>query len=485
MTNETIERQHGKSESLSDADLLSYAISWAMGGGPQALKRLLDSLEAIDATSTWPAGRRAGQRLGQLLRSEPLVAQEFGHLLDLVTRGVEEGQVDPEALTLVEGITTALVDKNGQLVDRARAFDVDMSHGLVAFLSDQITRTVRGALANARARFAINNVSGHVEATIPLRYARQVGGTETRDALLVYSPSETWANDLDDVWLRQLLTEVHAFNASDLRLYALLMNQLARHGRDGFEFGPLALATAFGHGPRNPENCHPDELMRLHRQLCRLARLSLYVPDGRVRISGRHFKGVPFRGGAIFNVSPTAFVQSLTGRRVPAQWHVQPGPVGLFLTEEFGVHAPHAQFALFPAGIFRLNIYQREGAFRLALPLSQIWRIRAGKRGQLGRPWRLRALITDAGITLPSERSHQWGWVERRDNDLEALVDVGLLWSWHWTPPEIADMIIARRRPRGWFDRLLRDGRLILEPHPDILRAYADAGLKGAADYVE
>lgn len=78
---------------------------------------------------------------------------------------------------------------------------------------------------------------------------------------------------------------------------------------------------------------------------------------------------------------PTAYITTLAGKSIPAEWYIQPGPVGLFLCREFGLTGSRPQFALYPKEVLGLDLERREGALRLALPVAQVWRIRAGQRG--------------------------------------------------------------------------------------------------------
>jgi hypothetical protein len=178
---------------------------------------------------------------------------------------------------------------------------------------------------------------------------------------------------------------------------------------------------------------------------------------------------------------------TLAGQPIPAEWYIQPGPVAMFLNREFGMTGASPQFGLYPEGIFRMDLERRENAFRLALPIAQLWRIRAGKPADLERAWNPRNLFDMAGITIPTDRRRIDRWLDARQADLEALVKCGLLHSWEWAPEWAADLAnkeSGKRREKGWFDRLLKDGRLILEPHPDILNQYAQADLPGANKYL-
>jgi hypothetical protein len=158
----------------------------------------------------------------------------------------------------------------------------------------------------------------------------------------------------------------------------------------------------------------------------------------------------------------------------------------MFLNREFGITGRSPQFGIYPEAIFHLDLERRENAFRLALPIAQLWRIRAGKANGLDRAWNPRNLFDMAGINIPTDRRSQTRWLDRRQEDLEALVKCGLLYSWEWAPEWAADLANASvRREKGWFNRLLKDGRLILEPHPDILKRYAQADLPGANKYLK
>jgi len=378
-----------------------------------------------------------------------------------------------------------LVDAEGHPI-KPRSIRISAPGGYLANPSDVISHAVTKVIALPKL-LAINPDLRQVEYSFPLAKSKKAA-TENRQGRVVYHPPPDWGEEFTDPILGELLKEAHDMDREDLFLYSLIMNELPRHGPQGFPLGLETIRKAKGTQRSHPHGAAlAEELVALHQRLHRLARIAVYAPSN-VYISGRYFKGTPFQGGGLINVGhPTAYMPTLAGKPIPAEWHIQPGPVGLFLCQEFGITGNRPQFGIFPETVFRLDLERREGAFRMALPIAQLWRVRAGKAADLERTWKPRNLFEMAGISLPKDRRKYQQWLERRETDLEALEVAGLLQSWEWGPEWAADLVNmtggARREP-GWFDHLLDEGRLILDPHPAILRQYADAGLQGAARYL-
>jgi len=387
-----------------------------------------------------------------------------------------------------------LVDEKGRPV-KAHALRISAPGGYLTNPSDTISREVTKVIARPEL-LAINKDREQVEYAFSLKAKSKEGENKHSKGLIVYkstddyTSSPEWGDKLVDPILGELLKEARNMDREDLFLHTLIMNELPRHGPDGF---PLSLETIRRakktRRGRNPPRgaALAEELMALHRRLHRLARIAIYAPAD-VYISGRYFKGTPFQGGSLINVGhPISLMPTLAGKFIPAEWYIQPGSVGMFLCQEFGIKGVSPQAGIYPEAVFSLDLERREGAFRLALPLAQLWRIRAGRAQDMERTWIPRTLFETAGIPLPKSRQKNQQWLNSREADLEALVDCGLLHSWQWGPEwaaDLASMPGGKRHPRGWFDRLLDEGRLILEPHPDILQRYADSGLPGAARYL-
>jgi hypothetical protein len=359
--------------------------------------------------------------------------------------------------------------------------------GHLASPSDEISIAVGKVIARPEL-LTINEDTRQVECRFLLKRPARVAVREERHGRIVYQPPPDWGEEFADAILGKLLEEAHGMDREDLFLYALIMNELPRHCPEGFPFGPGTIRRARAKAGTS-SLYRVEYLVNLHHRLHRLVRIAVYTPSD-VYISGRYFKGTPFQGGSLIHVGhPTAFVHTLAGKRIPAEWYIQPGPVGLILCHEFGITGLRPRFGLYPKGVLALDLYRREGAFRLALPIAQLWRIRAGGRtGELDKAWVPRNLFEMAGVSLPTDRRLSARWLDRRCEDLEALVECRLLHSWEWKPEWAADLAIGgngTRRGWGWLDRLLDQGRLILEPHPTILRQYADAGLLEGSRFLD
>ena len=426
--------------------------------------------------------------------------QELGNAItvaqkqNLKRKGSRYKLVRPEALTRQlsrparklprEAAPPGLVDAEGQPV-RPQAVRISAPGGYLASPSDVISTIVGRVIAHPRL-LTINPSLRQVDYPFQLRTKKAT--RENRQGRVVYHPPPDWGEDFTDPILGKLLEEAQNMDREDLFLYSLIMNELPRHGAQGFSLGLETIHKAKGNRGRQLHGgTLAEALVALHQRLHRLARIAVYAPSN-IYISGRYFEGAPFQGGGLINVGhPTAYMPTLAGKPIPAEWYIQPGPVGLFLCQEFGINGNRPQFGIYPEAVFRLDLERREGAFRLALPIAQLWRIRAGKAADLDRTWNPRNLFEMAGLSLPGDRRNYQRWLERRQEDLEALVDCGLLHSWQWAPEWVADLANKAggvRREPGWFNQLLDDSRLILEPHPAILRQYADAGLPEARRYL-
>ncbi len=379
-----------------------------------------------------------------------------------------------------------LVDEKGRPV-KALALPISAPGGYLTSPSDTISREVTKVIARPNL-LTINENREQVEYAFPLKHSAKSKDGQNKTGLIVYKSDPKWGEELVDPILGELLKEAHNMNREDLFLHTLIVNELPRHGLDGF---PLSLETI--RRAKKTRRAHPrgaalaEELVALGQRLHRLDNIAVYAPAD-VYISGRYFKGRPFQGGSLINVGhPISLMPTLAGKLIPAEWNIQPGPVGMFLCREFGINGVSPQSGIYPEAVFSLDLERREGAFRLALPLTQLWRIRAGLARDMERSWNPRSLFEMAGIRLPQSRQKNQQWLNSREADFEALVDCGLLHSWEWGPEwaaDLASMPSGKRHPRGWFDRLLDEGRLILEPHPDILRQYAASGLPGATSYL-
>jgi hypothetical protein len=383
------------------------------------------------------------------------------------------------------------VDQEGRAV-KPHADDISAPGGYLAIPSDVISMEFTKVIARPQL-LSINKSLQQVEYTFPLTNREQ--SKEDTQGRIIYHPPPDWGEEFTDPILGELLKEAHNMDREDLFLYSLIMNELPRHGAEGFRLNLETVRRAKGSRTRGSYGTAllAEDLVALHQRLHRLARIAVYVPSN-VYISGRYFKGTPFQGGGVINVGhPTAYMPTLptlAGQTlIPAEWYIQPGPVAMFLNREFGITGRSPQFGLYPEAIFHLDLERREGAFRLALPIAQLWRIRAGKADDLDRMWNPRKLFDLAGITIPTDRRRIDRWLDHRQADLEELVNCGLLHSFEWAPKWAADLVNkeakAPPRERGWFDRLLKDGRLILEPHPAILQRYANAALPGATKYLK
>lgn len=380
-----------------------------------------------------------------------------------------------------------LVDRDGQPIKSHAMHIISAPGGYLASPSDVISLTVGRVIARPEL-LTINPDLRQVEYPFPLRAKGKKTAREDRQGRVVYHPPPDWGEDFTDPILGELLKEAHDMDREDLFLYSLIMNELPRHGAQGFPLGLEMIRRAKGSRGHHPHGAAlAEDLVALHQRLHRLARIAVYVPSN-VYISGRYFKRAPFQGGGLINVGhPTAYMPTLAGKPIPAEWYIQPGPVGLWLCQEFGINGNRPQFGIYPEAVFRLDLERREGAFRLALPIAQLWRVRAGTAADLDRTWKSRNLFEMAGLSLPVDRRNYHRWLDRRQGDLDALVDCGLLHSWQWAPEwaaDLANMAGGVRRKPGWFNHFLDDGRLILEPHPGILRQYADAGLPEARRYL-
>jgi len=393
---------------------------------------------------------------------------------------------EPQRWTAPSG----LVDEEGLPV-KSLGVGISAPGGWLANPADAITRAVGKVIARPQL-WEENKSLQQVEFTFPLPTKNKEAETRaTPEGRVVYHPPSDWGEEFTDPILGKLLKEAHDMDREDLFLYSLIMNELPRHGAEGFRLSLETIRRAKGGRARPLRNgvVLAEALVALHQRLHRLARIAVYVPSN-VYISGRYFKGTPYQGGGFINVGhPTAYMPTLAGPTlIPAEWYIQPGPVAMFLNREFGITGNSPQFGIYPEAIFRMDLERRENAFRLALPIAQLWRIRAGKADDLERAWNPSNLFDVAGITIPTDRRNIDRWLDRLQIDLEELVKCGLLHSWEWAPEWAADLAnkeSGKRREKGWFDRLLKDGRLILEPHPDILKQYAAAGLPGAAKYLK
>ena len=407
------------------------------------------------------------------------------------TLALVRGEIRPDldgAEGMIRALAPRVVDGEGRPV-KLHGDDISAPGGYLAIASDAISFEFTKVIARPQL-LSINKSLQQVEYTFPLTKHKQ--SKADAQGRIIYHPPPDWGEEFTDPILGELLKEAHNMDREDLFLYSLIMNELPRHGAEGFRLSLETVRRAKGSHTRGPYGAALAEiLVALHQRLHRLARIAVYVPSN-VYISGRYFKGTPFQGGGFINVGhPTAYMPTLptlAGQTlIPAEWYIQPGPVAMFLNREFGITGASPQFGIYPEGIFHMDLYRRENAFRLALPIAQLWRIRAGKADDLDRAWKPRNLFDSAGITIPTDRRRIDRWLDHRQADLEALVDHGLLKSWEWAPEWAADLAnkdSGKRRTRGWFDRLLKDGRLILEPHPDILNQYAQANLPGANKYL-
>jgi hypothetical protein len=403
------------------------------------------------------------------------------------TLALVRGEIPPDldgAEGMIRALAPRLVNEEGLPV-KAQGVGISATGGYLALYSDVLSLEFTKVIARPQL-LKINKGLQQVEYTFPLINLKQ--SKADAEGRIIYHPPPDWGEEFTDPILGKLLKEAHNMDREDLFLYSLIMNELPRHGAEGFCLSLETIRRAKGGRPRwLPQAALAEILVALHQRLHRLARIAVYVPSN-VYISGRYFKGRPFQGGGFINVGhPTAYMTTLAGQPIPAEWYIQPGPVAMFLNREFGMTGASPQFGLYPEGIFRMDLERRENAFRLALPIAQLWRIRAGKPADLERAWNPRNLFDMAGITIPTDRRRIDRWLDARQADLEALVKCGLLYSWEWAPESAADLAnkeSGKRRQKGWFDRLLNDGRLILEPHPDILKQYAAAGLPGANKYL-
>ena len=407
------------------------------------------------------------------------------------TLALVRGEIRPD-LNGAEGMIRALaprvVDGEGRPV-KLHGDDISAPGGDLAIYSDVLSFEYTKVIARPQL-LKINKGLQQVEYTFPLTKHKQ--SKADAQGRIIYHPPPDWGEEFTDPILGELLKEAHNMDREDLFLYSLIMNELPRHGAEVFRLSLETVRRAKGSHTRGPYGAAlAEDLVALHKRLHRLARIAVYVPSN-VYISGRYFKGTPFQGGGFINVGhPTAYMPTLptlAGQTlIPAEWYIQPGPVAMFLNREFGITGTSPQFGIYPEAIFHLDLERRENAFRLALPITQLWRIRSGKANDLERAWKPRNLFDSAGITIPTDRRIFDRWLGRLEKDLEALVDCGLLHSFEWTPGWAADLASkdsGTRRQRGWFDRLLKDGRLILEPHPDILNQYVRADLPGANKYL-
>ena len=404
----------------------------------------------------------------------------------------------PGTLALVREIRPDLDGAEGRLIPRlvdgeghpySLETHISAPGGYLGNPSDTINIAVSKVIARPEL-WKINTGLQQVEFTFDLP-AKNKEAKATPQGRVVYHPPSDWGEEFTDPILGALLKEAHGMDREDLFLYSLIMNELPRHGAEGFRLSLETIRRAKGgrKRPLPPGPAMAEALVTFHQRLHRLARIAVYTPSN-VYISGRYFKGTPFQGGGFINVGhPTAYMPTLAGRTlIPAEWWIQPGPVAMVLNREFGIIGRSPQFGLYPEAVFRMDMERREGAFRLALPIAQLWRIRAGKANDLERAWKPKTLFDVAGITIPTDRRVFDRWLGRLEKDLEELVNCGLLHSFEWTPGWAADLAnkeSSNPRERGWFDRLLNDGRLILEPHPAILQRYADAALPGATKYLK
>jgi len=407
------------------------------------------------------------------------------------TLALVRGEIPPDldgAEGMIRALAPRLVNEEGLPV-KPQGVGISATGGYLNIYSDAISLELTKVMARPEL-LKINKGLQQVEYTFPLSKLKQ--SKADAEGRIIYQPPPDWGEEFTDPILGKLLKEAHNMGREDLFLYSLIMNELPRHGAEGFRLSLETVRRAKGGRPRwLPQAALAEDLVALHQRLHRLARIAVYVPSN-IYISGRYFKGTPFQGGGFINVGhPTAYMPTLptlAGQTlIPAEWYIQPGPVAMFLNREFGITGASPQFGIYPEGIFHMDLYRRENAFRLALPIAQLWRIRAGKADDLDRAWKPRNLFDSAGITIPTDRRRIDRWLDHRQADLEALVDHGLLKSWEWAPEWAADLAnkdSGKRRTRGWFDRLLKDGRLILEPHPDILNQYAQANLPGANKYL-
>lgn len=213
----------------------------------------------------------------------------------------QEGEPQPLVQGVVSGLhretATTMLPREGQFVDvdgrpvKLEASTISAPGGFLASPSDVISINVGRIIAHPTL-LAINEALRQIEFPFLLPYKAKGVAWEERHARIIFRPPPDWGEEFTDPILEKLLNEAHNMDREDLLLYALIMNELPRHGQDGFTIGLDTIRRAKGRAG-NSAPYRPEDLVDFHRRLHRLARIAVYAPSN-VFISGRYFKGTPF-----------------------------------------------------------------------------------------------------------------------------------------------------------------------------------------------
>lgn len=291
----------------------------------------------------------------------------------------------------------------------------------------------------------------------------------------IYSPSPQIFPSVDDAWtVVRRLTDAHAdvFDYITAKMLALMATR-SRDTYGDFPLTPEEILDARGIAKHKNGGHKPENIADVIGQVSDLLAMEVRaVMTGHIK-SGKGRRGkketvtlehaIP-----LILASETVSRTTLSGERIPVVWNLRPGNWAREL-EQFT-----PQLAYMMQGILKLHAKNDAKAKRIGRYLIGQYRIRAHQRSWQ-QPYRICTLLEGAGIDIPERNGLRF-----RDSVEEAL-DVlcnpvhmnGPICIESWKYPDFID-----KTGRGWFDRWLQSGVVIVPPPAIIEDRYASIGAR-------
>lgn len=424
-------------------DILAHAMLWARTEIEESLDEHLDDIEDAEFERLVLETYHNGPHVTQAMLT--LWPVWTGTLAEIVGKALEaegEGPDAPSALdTLMDSARRSLAKKGATAELHAPAFTAD---GRGHVMTDLVS--IGGRKSLIARKLWTTDASKH-----------PVFAYSNSDGKALYAPAKTYFPTPADAW-----KAVEGYGDAHVGLLRYISAKYMANKADGTtgpyggfyvsvrEFLDARGLQKHARGGHRPE--YTAETVAVLNDLARIevrGHMSGYAKGKRGK------KQELIIDAPLIVVSHTVKRRALNGHEVPVGWYLRPGDWAVELEKL------SPKYGIMYRSILRLNTQNDVNAWRIANTLIEEYRIRAREQNWT-QPYRVETLL--AGACIEIDRKHAKRFRDRIEAALDVLANpdamegAPLIASWKYPRPIAAT-------GRGWFDRWLASGIVILPPN--------------------